>query len=391
MIFYSYLILCIILSLSSTNSYATKSSTFHHRADRFCAEFIATNHLPANQCVATSRNNSKCPSGFSVVKTFGGPVRGWKACVATGNAARARCSNYLEKNPELECRVISSTALCGPGFKHDSTYGPDQTCIPGYQHRAELYCSDYTRLHPGEPCRVLHRGRICPKGFVAGHKYGRIAKGYKACIPGSKGALVKQGIKKAGNAVLKVTPPVVPPFVPTVDPGSLVSYYKAYFKRVDNHANDKMRLPNWLIERYQREFKNNLRNVRIAESSAVHGSNAMTDCRTVYFPAGSNMKQEITEGNLARAIVDPSDHRNDRRDHSQWLFHELTHTEQCKDVGGRNNYAMKWFSHLSASLIKAIAKGQKLNEKNIHDNFPMERQADTKGNRLMAIYRRDHP
>ena len=393
--FYSSLALIAILSLYPINSYATRSSTFRHRADRYCAEFTATNHLPATQCVSISRNGGVCPSGFNAVQSFGGPVRGWQSCVATNNAAQARCAKYLEGNPELQCRVVSSRVRCEPGFKHDKSYGSDQTCIPGYQHSAELYCADYTHLHPGEQCRVIHRGRLCPEGFIHGHKYGRIGRGYKACIPGSKGTLVKQGIKKAGNAMLKVTPPIVPPFVPTMDPGSLVSYYKTYFLRVSKHSNGTIRLPASLIERYQREFKNNLRDVRVSESSAVSGSNAMTDCNTIYFPAGSGMKETVaamTFGPLppASLALGPELPPPDRGP-GIWFFHELTHTEQCKEVGGRNNYAIKWFSHLSASLIKSIVKGENLNAENIHDNFPMEVQADVKGKRLMKIYRHEHP
>ena len=368
----------MLLSLLSLNAQATRSSTYHHRADRWCAEQISGRHISAGLCVSV-RRRQHCPRGFNSVRTFGGRVRGWQACIKTDQAAQARCAAIKGKHPELQCLVVAKTRQCPSGYHKDRVYAIQKTCTPGNHESARLACADFTRLHPGKPCRVVHRGRVCPRGFVGSKRYGGIARGYKSCIPGSKMGKVKQGLKKAGNKVLQVAPPLVPPFVPAPDPRTMVSGYKAYFLRVSRHANGKIPLPVEIIDRYQREYSNNLRNVRVSESSAVHGDNAMTDCRTIYFPAGSGMKNEV------------KNHTFSTLKHANWFFHELTHTEQCKKVGGRNNYAMKWFSHLAAGVIKAIVKGDRVNEKHIHDRMPMEAQANRKGSRIGAIYWRERP
>jgi len=248
------------------------------------------------------------------------------------------------------------------------------TVVPGnanankYQRRANAWCADYTHLHPGKQCRVVHRGRLCPRGFMRGHKFGRIGRGYKSCIPGKKGTIVKQGIKKGINAVANLTP------------GLLLTGYRSYFKRIDRHAHGHTHLSRRFIEHYQRYYRNALRSVVISESSKVPSNTAMTDCHHIYFPSGSGMLNKISTGR----VMDTNGRSADTK---RWLLHELTHTEQCSHAGGRNNYALKWWGTTGVGTIKTIIKGNyhKNIANQIHARNPMEGAAERKAQRLRSI------
>lgn len=234
-----------------------------------------------------------------------------------------------------------------------------------YHNRANAWCADYTRQHPGQQCRVVHRGKLCPKGFMRSHRFGHIARGYKSCIPGKKGTIIKQGMKKAVNAAANLTP------------GLLLTSYRSYFKRIDRHAHGSTHLSSKFIEHYQRYYKNDLKKVVISESSEVPTNTAMTDCHHIYFPVGSGMRNKIST-----YMVMATDGAHD--DTKRWLLHELTHTEQCSHAGGRNNYALRWFGQTGGGLIRTLASGNyHMNIANqIHDKNPMEKAAEAKAQRL---------
>jgi len=234
----------------------------------------------------------------------------------------------------------------------------------GNKSNAQNWCSDYSRLHTGTACHVVHRGKLCPKGFKRMKKFGRIVKGYKTCIPGKKRAIIKQGIKKVGNAVIGVT-----------QQGPFLNGYKAFFKKVNNKANSPISLSKNFIDIYQRYFRNNLRNVKIYESSGVAARNAMTDCHKIYFPRSSGIYGKMKKG-IALNVKD-----------KRWLLHEVVHTQQCTRVGGRNNYAIKWFSHIPIGTLKALIKGKSVENfsTRLHDKMPMESNAEAIAQRLKSI------
>ena len=234
-----------------------------------------------------------------------------------------------------------------------------------YQNNANAWCANYSHLHPGIKCRVVHRGKLCPKGYMRAHKFGRIARGYKACIPGKKGTVIKQGIKKGINKIANLTP------------GLLLNGYRFYFKRIQRHAHGNTHLSRRFIEHYQRYYKNNLKNVVISESSEVPTNTAMTDCHHIYFPLHSSMLYIIQKGKVLNTS-------GSKADTKRWLLHELTHTEQCTKAGGRNNYALKWWGTTSVGTIKTILKGNyhKNIANQIHAKNPMEGAAERKAQKL---------
>ncbi|RMF15743.1 MAG: DUF4157 domain-containing protein [Gammaproteobacteria bacterium] len=239
-----------------------------------------------------------------------------------------------------------------------------QAAYAGNKDKAQSWCDHYKETHPGESCYIIKRARICPKGTRKETHFGGPARGYKTCIPGKKREVIKQAAKKAGNTMAGATMH-----------GPFLNGYRAFFDRVSAHASPPVQLSNAFIQKYQRHFKNDLRNVRIRESTAVVGRNAMTDCKTVYFPESSGVYENIR------------DNRPLPRSERWWLLHELTHTEQCKHYGGRNNYALKWFSSIPASTLKAVIKGKSLKKlgQKIHNKMPAEKKANVKADKLVDI------
>ncbi len=248
-----------------------------------------------------------------------------------------------------------------------------------YHRNANAWCADYTRLHPGKQCRVVHRGRLCPRGFRRAHKFGRIIKGFKSCIPGKKGTVIKQGIKKGINAVANLSP------------GLLLTGYRKYFNRIKINSRGRARLSSAFIEHYQHYYKNNLRKVVISLSSRVPANTAMTDCHHIYFPSGTaggrRMFNLINRGRImatngALSTADPN-----YDDSKRWLLHELTHTQQCSHAGGRSNYALRWFGQAGGGLIRTLISGNyHMNiARQIHSKNRMEKKAEKKAQRLRHL------
>lgn len=106
-----------------------------------------------------------------------------------------------------------------------------------------------------------------------------------------------------------------------------------------------------------REYYSNLDNVRYATNvNTVHGS-AITVGSEIYFPKDINLSN-------------PDDRR--------WILHELEHVRQYQVVGG-----------VSAFLVKYIVQGAiqigRNGSINIHDNIELEREANSKADRMIGI------
>lgn len=84
--------------------------------------------------------------------------------------------------------------------------------------------------------------------------------------------------------------------------------------------------------------------------------NATTDCTVTYFNRAGFVTL-LKDGNLDGMW--------------DWLFHELRHFSQCKQLGSRDAYAKMWFGHLELAFI------QNNNLATLHDRMLME--ADAKG------------
>jgi len=89
---------------------------------------------------------------------------------------------------------------------------------------------------------------------------------------------------------------------------------------------------------------------------------AMTDCDKIYF-ADESYVDKVRNGTLGAG------------DEPGLLYHELTHTEQCAQRGGRDFYAVMWWNELTPALIQAALQGT-LDPGVVHDLMPMEEDAN---------------
>jgi hypothetical protein len=124
--------------------------------------------------------------------------------------------------------------------------------------------------------------------------------------------------------------------------------------------------------------------IRFAFSDRQPFDNATTDCDTIYF-------------NDAAYVETLRDARPNPR--LEWLLHELVHPEQCAAAGGREGYAKRWWAEIEAAVAAShetvdlfqdsdaiMAQLEKLSAR-LHDAMPMEREADTRAQAVLAQLR----
>lgn len=124
-------------------------------------------------------------------------------------------------------------------------------------------------------------------------------------------------------------------------------------------------LPDGYVNQLKHYYPNvNLGSVRFGFSDRQPAGNATTDCHNIYF-SSRDYTEKLRTGTLTV------------NDDLSWLYHELRHTEQCKEVGGRDPYAEMWFKDLEYSALAT-----NINNPNyyrvLHDKMPMERNADAR-------------
>ncbi len=216
------------------------------------------------------------------------------------------------------------------------------------REKAEQACQAYEAQY-GEECLVSSRN--CPVGMIPVDKFrGGPGVKYSACRDKNG----PERFKNFANEVNQAMPQAL----------MLVNSYKAFFKRIHNAADSLTPLPVATQRILQRHFpKVNLDRVRIGHSDRATSA-AITDCHKIYFKHESKV-QVLRGGRITRL-----------------LLHELTHTEQCDQWGGRNRYAMKWFRNLAPGTFMALRKGSKNYGDNVHDEMPMERDAERKAQSL---------
>ena len=155
--------------------------------------------------------------------------------------------------------------------------------------------------------------------------------------------------------------------------------YMAFFETIGSGAKQR-ELPVYIKSGLSQYFPQNLlKNVKYASSKHTWSGNAMTDCSTIYFPSnsGEGMVAAINNGRLF-------DSGQGNRLHL--LLHELGHTKQCSDWGGRLNYADRWFSQLPTPIVAEILERTYVpgvKENSIHDRMPMEQQVESNADSIM--------
>ena len=127
-----------------------------------------------------------------------------------------------------------------------------------------------------------------------------------------------------------------------------------------------------------------LEQVRFAFSDQQPPDNATTICNEIYF-------------NDARYVAALRDGGPNQK--WLWLLHELTHVEQCARGGGREPYALRWWSELetavreSGETIDVFQTSEELARQlqalyvRVHGAMPMERAADAKAEAVLANLR----
>lgn len=96
--------------------------------------------------------------------------------------------------------------------------------------------------------------------------------------------------------------------------------------------------------------------------------NAVTDCDRTYY-GDADFVDALRAGHLAEDA------------HFDWLFHELAHVRQCREVGGRDGFAQMWFRDLGAAVLGSR------NPLALHERMPMEREAADEARRTLEAVR----
>ncbi|HVR74340.1 MAG TPA: hypothetical protein VMT52_08410 [Planctomycetota bacterium] len=132
-------------------------------------------------------------------------------------------------------------------------------------------------------------------------------------------------------------------------------------------------LPDVYVEEIQPIFPHvDLRSVRFGFSNRQPSDNATTDCDKIYFNDAAYVER------LRRAELSTPEEWD-------WLLHELRHTEQCRELGGRQAYAERWFRDLEISLLVTRLANPAQYFTWLHDNMPMEADADSRASGTVVV------
>ncbi len=144
--------------------------------------------------------------------------------------------------------------------------------------------------------------------------------------------------------------------------------YMAYIKFFDqvNQGSSTYAMPTVLKNRIKPYYHVNLNDITIKSSPNISGF-AITDCKTIYFSEDSTFIQNMLSDDLTG-------------DNMELLLHELAHSDQCLSVGGRREYAVKWFIELTGTVVlnpvAVINNILDMSGNAIHDAMPMEQAAE---------------
>ena len=125
---------------------------------------------------------------------------------------------------------------------------------------------------------------------------------------------------------------------------ALYAAYKAYMYWVDKGVSGgDNKLKAALTTKLDPYYTNNLASVRYSYTSRFSNL-GMTDCNHIYFGNKDIVNTLKAGGDLSKSQL-------------HWLAHELTHSQQCHQAGGRKKYALRWFKEVSGVILNAIKGG----------------------------------
>ena len=128
-------------------------------------------------------------------------------------------------------------------------------------------------------------------------------------------------------------------------------------------------LPALYVDLLKPHYPNvDLRTVQFGYSNRQQPKNATTDCSRIYFN-GEDYVRKLAAGTL----------KNEEGENPLWLYHELRHTEQCVEWGGRDFFAGRWFKDFQIGLIETrLQRDPQVFMKEVHDAQPMEVDANAR-------------
>lgn len=129
------------------------------------------------------------------------------------------------------------------------------------------------------------------------------------------------------------------------------------------------RLPQLYVDLLQEHYNGNLANVRFGYADRQPAV-ATTDCTVIYFGGGATQSfvDKLRAGQL------------DNSDDFKLLLHELRHFNQCTNLGGRDQFAKRWFRDLDISVLQQST----IDFHQLHDLMPMESDAKNAANSILS-------
>lgn len=257
--------------------------------------------------------------------------------------ARDYCNNWEKSHPGETCGRVRGAICTGSSWKKikqvNALWSACRLVEGSADHaKAQARCDEYED-NWGGTCEV--HSPLCNAGWAKLGDYGK----FRACRPREvSGDLLYDG-------------------------------YKAYMRKWEGKASTP--IPAHLHFFIQREYGIDPDWVRWGTVPRTSNSTCITDCNRIYCDA-AYVERRVQDGyNL---------HRRDDDLITDLLFHELQHVRQCKEVGGRQDYAHLWFSNLSKGLGRAIRDGGSIDAQEIHDFQPMEQDASARGAEIRQRY-----
>lgn len=148
--------------------------------------------------------------------------------------------------------------------------------------------------------------------------------------------------------------------------------YKAYMAAlgfgVDLHG-----LPSDLVEKLQPHFPTvDLGSIQFGYRWQPQSNNT-TDCHRIFF-SDPDMVQRLSH--------------NMELDANEWnlVFHELQHTEQCSQVGGRDEFAKMWFKDFELAVLMTQLSDPVSYLWELHDKMPMEVDATNRSGEIVVVH-----
>jgi hypothetical protein len=121
--------------------------------------------------------------------------------------------------------------------------------------------------------------------------------------------------------------------------------------------------------------KIDLRSYRFGYSNRQPPANATTDCDQTFFN-DEGFVNRLRDGTLT------DDDANGAGWY--WLLHELQHVQQCTELGGRRNFAERWFRDLELSILVTHLDDPSFFD-DLHNHMPMEEDAIAKAHGIVTV------